>query len=71
VVKQKGMMFGFRKTATAVVGPEIEEDIVIYFYGGLVPIAVHIVLQFKKQETVSVDVDRFACPLELLQTVPF
>jgi hypothetical protein len=25
-VKQKGMVFGFRKTATAVVGPEIEED---------------------------------------------
>jgi hypothetical protein len=25
VVKQKGMVFGFRKTATAVVGPEIEE----------------------------------------------
>jgi hypothetical protein len=26
VVKQKGMVFGFRKTATAVVGPEIEEE---------------------------------------------
>jgi hypothetical protein len=25
VVKQKGMVFGFRKTATAVLGPEIEE----------------------------------------------
>jgi hypothetical protein len=25
VVKQKGMVFGFRKTATAVIGPEIEE----------------------------------------------
>jgi hypothetical protein len=24
VVKQKGMVFGFRKTATAVVGPEID-----------------------------------------------
>jgi tagatose-1,6-bisphosphate aldolase non-catalytic subunit AgaZ/GatZ len=27
VVKQKGMVFGFRKTATVVVGPGIEEDI--------------------------------------------
>jgi hypothetical protein len=27
VVKQKGMVFGFRKTATAVVGPEKEEEI--------------------------------------------
>jgi hypothetical protein len=27
VVKQKGMVFGFRKTATAVVGPEIEEEV--------------------------------------------
>jgi hypothetical protein len=27
VVKQKGMVFGFRKTATAVVGPEIEEHV--------------------------------------------
>jgi hypothetical protein len=26
VVRQKGMVFGFRKTATAVVGPEIEEE---------------------------------------------
>jgi hypothetical protein len=26
VVKQKGMVFGFWKTATAVVGPEIEEE---------------------------------------------
>jgi hypothetical protein len=25
VVKQKGMVFGFRKTATAVVGPEIDK----------------------------------------------
>jgi hypothetical protein len=25
VVKQKGMVFGFRKTATAVVGPEIDQ----------------------------------------------
>jgi hypothetical protein len=24
VVKQKGMVFGFRKTATAVIGPEID-----------------------------------------------
>jgi hypothetical protein len=24
VVRQKGMLFGFRKTATAVVGPEID-----------------------------------------------
>jgi hypothetical protein len=31
VVKQKGMVFGFRKTATAVVGPEI--DRVGYFFG--------------------------------------
>jgi hypothetical protein len=27
VVKQKGMVFGFRKKATAVVGPEIEEEV--------------------------------------------
>jgi hypothetical protein len=27
VVKQKGMVFGFRKTATAVVGPEIDRNI--------------------------------------------
>jgi hypothetical protein len=27
VVKQKGMVFGFRKMATAVVGPEIEEEV--------------------------------------------
>jgi hypothetical protein len=26
VVKQKGMVFGFRKTATAVVGPEIDRQ---------------------------------------------
>jgi hypothetical protein len=26
VVKQKGMVFGFRKTATAVVGPEIDRS---------------------------------------------
>jgi hypothetical protein len=26
VVKQKGMVFGFRKTATAVVGLEIEDE---------------------------------------------
>jgi hypothetical protein len=26
VVKQKGMVFGFRKTATAVTRPEIEEE---------------------------------------------
>jgi hypothetical protein len=29
VVKQKGMVFGFRKTATAVVGPEIEEEVLL------------------------------------------
>jgi hypothetical protein len=29
LVKQKGMVFGFRKTATAVIGPEIE-DLVKY-----------------------------------------
>jgi hypothetical protein len=47
--------------------------IVIYFYGGLVPIAVHTVLQFKKQETMAVDIDmhRISCPLELIQSVPF
>jgi len=48
--------------------------IVIYFYGGLVPIAVHTVLQLKKkQETMAVDVDthRFSCSLELFQVVPF
>jgi hypothetical protein len=27
VVKQKGMVFGFRKTATAVVGPEIDRQV--------------------------------------------
>jgi hypothetical protein len=26
VVKQKGIVFGFRKTATAVVGPEIDKQ---------------------------------------------
>jgi hypothetical protein len=30
VVKQKGMVFGFRKTATAVVGPEIDRYTSIY-----------------------------------------
>jgi hypothetical protein len=29
VVKQKGMVFGFRKTATAVVGPEIDRYIAV------------------------------------------
>jgi hypothetical protein len=29
VVKQKGMVFGFWKTATAVVGPEIEVVVVV------------------------------------------
>jgi hypothetical protein len=29
VVKQKGMVLGFRKTATAVVGPEIDREICI------------------------------------------
>jgi hypothetical protein len=32
VVKQKGMVFGFRKTATAVIGPEIDRWIYIYTY---------------------------------------
>jgi hypothetical protein len=31
LVKQKGMVFGFRKTATAVVGPEIEEEIFLLY----------------------------------------
>jgi hypothetical protein len=31
VVKQKGMVFGFRKTATAVVGPEIDRYSVFQF----------------------------------------
>jgi hypothetical protein len=29
IKKKKGMVFGFRKTATALIGPEIEEDVLL------------------------------------------
>jgi hypothetical protein len=46
-------------------------DYFTFTCGGLVPISVYTELQARKQETIAVEGDRFACRLELFQNVPF